>query len=171
MLKKIIFFFAWLGIFVLSIVGIVYVTVPGFLVRFNIDGFMWKLTILIVSFIYLFISLLKFGTLFSREEGYIIKNENGEVKISIDSIKSIIKEILNRDKEVRNVKIVCGRKGKKHTITIYMDMETNKSISEKTSEIQNAVKYELQDKLQLEVSVVTVKIKKLSLKNSPNTNV
>ena len=125
-------------------------------------------TVIVVSLIYLFISLLKFTTLFSREEGYVIKNQNGEVRISIDSIKSIIKEILNRDKEVRNVKIVCGRKGKKHTVTIYMDMETNKSIADKTSEIQNAVKYELQDKLQLDVSVVEVKIKKLSLKNSPN---
>lgn len=168
MLRKVIFFFAWLGIFVLSIVGIVYVAVPGFLVKFNIDGFMWNAAVVVISLIYLFISLLKFTTLFSREEGYVIKNQNGEVRISIDSIKSIIKEILNRDKEVRNVKIVCGRKGKKHTVTIYMDMETNKSIADKTSEIQNAVKYELQDKLQLDVSVVEVKIKKLSLKNSPN---
>ncbi|MBS5038088.1 MAG: alkaline shock response membrane anchor protein AmaP [Fusobacterium sp.] len=168
MLRKVIFFFAWLGIFVLSVFGITYVAVPGFIVKFNIDGFMWNAAVIVVSLIYLFISLLKFTTLFSREEGYVIKNQNGEVRISIDSIKSIIKEILNRDKEVRNVKIVCGRKGKKHTVTIYMDMETNKSIADKTSEIQNAVKYELQDKLQLDVSVVEVKIKKLSLKNSPN---
>ena len=168
MLRKVIFFFAWLGIFVLSVFGITYVAVPGFIVKFNIDGFMWNVAVIVVSLIYLFISLLKFTTLFSREEGYVIKNQNGEVRISIDSIKSIIKEILNRDKEVRNVKIVCGRKGKKHTVTIYMDMETNKSITDKTSEIQNAVKYELQDKLQLDVSVVEVKIKKLSLKNSPN---
>lgn len=168
MLRKVIFFFAWLGIFVLSVFGITYVAVPGFIVKFNIDGFMWNVAVIVVSLIYLFISLLKFTTLFSREEGYVIKNQNGEVRISIDSIKSIIKEILNRDKEVRNVKIVCGRKGKKHTVTIYMDMETNKSIADKTSEIQNAVKYELQDKLQLDVSVVEVKIKKLSLKNSPN---
>lgn len=168
MLRKVIFFFAWLGIFVLSVFGITYVAVPGFIVKFNIDGFMWNAAVIVVSLIYLFISLLKFTTLFSREEGYVIKNQNGEVRISIDSIKSIIKEILNRDKEVRNVKIVCGRKGKKHTVTIYMDMEINKSIADKTSEIQNAVKYELQDKLQLDVSVVEVKIKKLSLKNSPN---
>lgn len=168
MLRKVIFFFAWLGIFVLSVFGITYVAVPGFIVKFNIDGFMWNAAVIVVSLIYLFISLLKFTTLFSREEGYVIKNQNGEVRISIDSIKSIIKEILNRDKEVRNVKIVCGRKGKKHTVIIYMDMETNKSIADKTSEIQNAVKYELQDKLQLDVSVVEVKIKKLSLKNSPN---
>ena len=168
MLRKVIFFFAWLGIFVLSVFGITYVAVPGFIVKFNIDGFMWNAAVIVVSLIYLFISLLKFTTLFSREEGYVIKNQNGEVRISIDSIKSIIKEILNRDKEVRNVKIVCGRKGKKHTVTIYMNMETNKSIADKTSEIQNAVKYELQDKLQLDVSVVEVKIKKLSLKNSPN---
>lgn len=168
MLRKVIFFFAWLGIFVLSVFGITYVAVPGFIVKFNIDGFMWNAAVIVVSLIYLFISLLKFTTLFSREEGYVIKNQNGEVRISIDSIKSIIKEILNRDKEVRNVKVVCGRKGKKHTVTIYMDMETNKSIADKTSEIQNAVKYELQDKLQLDVSVVEVKIKKLSLKNSPN---
>ena len=168
MLRKVIFFFAWLGIFVLSIVGIVYVAVPGFLVKFNIDGFMWNAAVVVISLIYFFISLLKFTSLFSKEEGYVIKNENGEVRISIDSIKNIIKEILNRDKDVRNVKIICSRKGKKHTVTIYMDMETNKSIAEKTSEIQNSVKYELQDKLQLDVNVVEVKIKKLSLKNSPN---
>lgn len=120
-----------------------------------------------ITYISFYISFKIYNS-FSREEGYVIKNQNGEVRISIDSIKSIIKEILNRDKEVRNVKIVCGRKGKKHTVTIYMDMETNKSIADKTSEIQNAVKYELQDKLQLDVSVVEVKIKKLSLKNSPN---
>ena len=170
MLKKIIFFFAWLGIFILSIVGIVYVAVPGFLVKFNIDGFMWKVAIIVISLIYLFISLLKFGTLFSKEEGYVIKNENGEVRISIDSIKNIVKEILNRDKEIRNIKILCKKRGKKHTVTIYTDMETNKSISEKTSEIQNAIKYELQDKLQLDVSVVEVKIKKLSIRNN-TTNV
>ncbi len=166
MLKKVIFFFAWLGIFVLSVAGIVYVAVPGFIVKFNIDSFIWNAAVIAVSLIYLFISLLKFTTLFSREEGYVIKNENGEVKISIESIKSIIKEILNRDKEVRNVKIICGRKGKKHTVTIYLDMETNKSIAEKSAEIQNAIKYELQDKLQLDVGVIEVKIKKLSLKNN-----
>ncbi len=165
MLRKVIFFFAWLGIFLLSIAGIIYVTAPGFLVRFNIDGFMWNVSIIVVSLIYLFISLLKFTTVFSKEEGYTIKNENGEVSISVDSIKSIIKDILNRDKEVRNIKITCNRRGKKHSVVINMDMETNRSIADKTSEIQNAIKYELQDKLQLDVGVVEVKIKKLSLKS------
>lgn len=169
MLKKVIFFFSWLGIFILSILGIVYVAVPGFLVKFNIDGFIWNVAVVAISLLYLFISLLKFSTLFSKEEGYVIKNENGEVRISLDSIKSIIKEVLNRDKDVRNVKIICGKRGKKHTVTLYMDMETNKSIADKTSEIQNAVKYELQDRLQLDVNVVEVKIKKLSLKNSTAT--
>lgn len=168
MLKKIIFFFAWIGIFVLSILGIVYVAVPGFLVRFNIDGFVWNASVVVVSLIYLFISLLKFATLFTREEGYVIKNENGQVNVSIDSIKSIIKEILNRDKEVRNIKIVCTRKGKRHLVTIFMDMDTNRSIAEKSAEIQSAVKYELQDKLQLDIDVVEVKIKKISLKSGDN---
>lgn len=165
MLRKVIFFFAWLGIFLLSVCGIVYVTAPGFLVRFNIDSFMWNVFIVAVSLLYLFISLLKFADLFSREKGYVIKNENGEVNVSVDSIKSIIRDILNRDKDIRNPKIVCGRKGRKHLVTIYMDMETDKSVADKSAQIQNAVKYELQDKLQLDVGVVEVKIKKLSLKN------
>ena len=50
-------------------------------------------------------------------------------------------------------------------VTIYMDMETDRSIADKSAQIQNAVKYELQDKLQLDVGVVEVKIKKLSLKS------
>lgn len=165
MLRKAIFFFAWVGIFLLSIAGIIYVTAPEFLIRFNINGFMWNVSIVVISLLYLFISLLKFLTLFSREEGYVIKNENGQVNVSVDSIKSIIKEILNRDKEVRNIKIICNRRGKKHFVTIHMDMETNRSVADKSAEIQNAIKYELQDKLQLDVGVVEVKIKKLSLKN------
>ena len=52
---------------------------------------------------------------FFKRRGICDKNENGEVNVSIESIKSIIREILNRDKDVRNPKIICGRKGRKHS--------------------------------------------------------
>lgn len=168
MLKKIVFFFAWLGIFIISLLGIIYVAVPHFIVKFEIETFMWNAIIIIVSLIYLFIALLKFSTFFIKEEGYILKNESGEVKISAESIKSIVKEILRKDSDISNVKVTSHKKGKKFGITIYLDMDTDKDIPGKTNEIQKIVKTELQDKLQLDLNFVKVKIKKLSLKNNTN---
>lgn len=166
--KKIIFFFAWLGIFIISLLGIVYVTVPDFIVKFEIDTFMWNTIIVIVSLLYLVVTILKFFTLFSKEEGYVIKNENGEVKISVDSIKNMIKEVLKKDTDISNIKINCHKRGKKFGITIHLDMDTDRDVPGKTHEIQNIIKNELQNKLQLDLSFVEVKIKKLSLKNSSN---
>ena len=165
MLKKIIFFFAWIGIFIISLLGIVYVTVPDFLVKFEIDTFMWNVIIVIVSLIYLLISLLKFFSLFKREEGYVLKNENGEVKISVESIKNIVKEILRKDTDVSNVKIKSHKRGKKYGITVHLDMDTDRDVPAKTNEIQQIIKDQLQDKLQLDLSFIEVKIKKLSLKH------
>lgn len=168
MWKKLVFFIGWLGIFIISLLGIVYVAVPDFVVRFQLDGLTGDILILAISIIYLLICLLKLTTIFTKEEGYVIKNENGEVKVSVDSIKNIIKEILKGDGDISNIKIHCHKRGKKYGVTIHTDMDTDRDVPGKTSEIQQIIKKELQEKLQLDLSFVEVKIKKLSLKNSSN---
>ncbi|MDP0488263.1 MAG: alkaline shock response membrane anchor protein AmaP [Fusobacterium sp. JB021] len=168
MFKKFLFFIAWLGMLILASLGIVYVFVPKYLITFQEDVFFRNVLILTISIIYIFIVIIKFISLFKKEEGYIIKGELGTVNISLDSIKGVIKEILSPDREIRNIKIVCGKKRKKHYILINLDMLTNRSIAEKSEELQKKIKSELQDKLELDIEVIEIKIKKVSLKVKEN---
>ena len=87
MIKKIIFFFAWIGIFLLSITGIVYVVIPKYLVQFNtyIGTLSYDIIVLIISIIYFIVSILKFLSLFEKNKDYEIKTEDGIVYISSSS--------------------------------------------------------------------------------------
>lgn len=166
MLKKIIFFFAWLGIFIGSILGLVYVITPQYLSFIDINSTVSKLIILNVSWIYLFITLLKLSSNFSREKDYVIKNENGSVVISSSTIKTLIADILSRDKEIKDEKIECGNNGKKYFVKINMSMVSDSSIAEKTTDIQNKIKNSLEDKLDLKIDDIEIKISKLITKKN-----
>jgi len=168
MFKKFLFFIAWVGMLVLASLGIVYVFIPKYLIAFQDDIFSRNMIILAVSVTYIFIIIIKFISLFKKEEGYIIKSDLGTVNISVDSIKGVIKEILSTDKEIKNTKIACGKKRKKHYILINLDMITNRSIAEKSEELQRKIKSEIQDKLELDIETIEIKIKKVSLKVKEN---
>lgn len=163
MFKKFLFFMAWIGMLVLAFLGIVYVFVPKYLIAFQEDIFSRNMIILIISIIYIIIVIIKFVSLFKKEEGYIIKSDLGTVNISLDSIKGVIKEILSPDKEIKNIKIMCGKKRKKRYILINLEMITNRSIAEKSEELQRKIKSEIQDKLELDIEIIEIKIKKVSL--------
>ncbi|NME36195.1 MULTISPECIES: alkaline shock response membrane anchor protein AmaP [Fusobacterium] len=165
MIKNIIFFFAWIGIFLLSMFGIVYIVSPEFLVSFNINTLVGNTFILTISIVYFIISLFRFITIFSRTKGYTITSSHGEVLVSTESIKSIIKETLEDDTEIKNLKISCGKKGRHYKVTLFIDMNTQRSIAEKSSEIQQKVKDELFRRLELEIQIVEIKISKVSIKN------
>lgn len=168
MIKKIIFFFSWLGIFLLSITGIVYVVVPKYLVQFNtyIGTLSYDIIVLVISVLYFIISILKFLSLFERSKDYEIKTEDGVVYISSASVTSFIRELLSKDKEISNVRVDTAKKGKKFNIKIRLDMLSNGNISGKSSSIQNEIKSKLADKMGLEVGAIEVKISKLAVKNT-----
>lgn len=169
MFKKILFFIAWLGIFFLSIMGIIFSVRPldhRLLLNFKSGHLQHPIYIVFlgISLIYFAISIIKFISIFKRNSGYVINGSNGEVLISTESIKSIIKESLENDNEVKNLKIICGKSGKKYKITLFIDLHTTRSVAEKSSEIQQLIKDELFKRLELDISVVEIKISKISTK-------
>jgi len=73
MFKKIIFFFAWIGIFLISLVALNYILLPGQIVYDNpyveaVTSFQYKMIILVLAALYLFICLIKFFSLFERKK-------------------------------------------------------------------------------------------------------
>lgn len=168
MLKKIMFFLAWLGIFILSLIGIVYVVVPKDLVQFDnyTNIFNHNIIILAISILYFVICIVKLFSLFEKTKDYAIKTEDGIIYISASTITSFIIELLKNDSDISNLKIDTHRRGKKFNITVKLDMSSNGDISGKSMSIQNEVKTKLAEKMGIDVGNVEVKISKLSLKKT-----
>ncbi|WP_297486836.1 alkaline shock response membrane anchor protein AmaP [uncultured Cetobacterium sp.] len=167
MIKKIIFFFAWVGIFAMSIVGFAYMVMPSYFSNIDTTSLLFKIVVLNICLIYFIISLLKLFSKFSKEEDYVIKNENGTVHISTETVKSLVKELLSKDRDIRSLKIDCGKKGRKFYIIINLEILSNSSIAAKTTDIQSYIKNTLDEKLDLKVDVIEVRISKLSMKKDP----
>ena len=77
MLKKLIFLLAWLGIFLISLVSINYILLPNqfifenpFLDLKEITAFEFKMAVLVISTIYIFICLIKFFSIFERKKDW-----------------------------------------------------------------------------------------------------
>lgn len=171
MLKKFIFFLAWIGIFILSLIGIIYVVVPKYLVQFNtyVGTFGYDMIILIISIIYFLVCIYKFISLFERTKDYSIKTENGTVYISASTVATFVKQELSSDREISNVKVDTRKSGNKFNVGIKVDITSNENVSDKLSYIQAKIKDDLGRKFGIEVGKVEVKISKLST-NKPYGN-
>lgn len=168
MFKKFVFFLAWIGVFVLSLTGIVYVVMPKYFVQFNtyIGTFGYDMVVLGISIIYFIICLVKFFSLFEREKDYVIKTEDGVVYISAATVTTFIRDLLSDDKDISNLKVDTFKKGRKFNIKIKLDILSNGDVSGKSMSIQNEIKNKLADKMGIEVGNVQVKISKLALRDS-----
>ena len=168
MFKKFIFFLAWIGVFVLSLTGIVYVVMPKYFVQFNtyIGTFGYDMVVLGISIVYFIICLVKFFSLFEREKDYVIKTEDGVVYISAATVTTFIRDLLSDDKDISNLKVDTFKKGRKFNIKIKLDILSNGDVSGKSMSIQNEIKNKLADKMGIEVGNVQVKISKLALRDN-----
>jgi len=115
MLKKLIFFFAWIGIFLISLVALNYILLPGQIVYDNpyaekITSFQYKMIILVLAALYLFICIIKFFSLFERKKDYERKTENGLLKISKATINNYVMDLLRRDPDITGIKTVSELK-------------------------------------------------------------
>lgn len=170
MFGKFIFFIGWIGIGIISLLG-------GLLALGLASGTVFNLTVgdLItvmrtnvfilslggVSFFYILLFIEKTISLFMKEDkGYEFKTETGMVSISENSLNSLIKEIVDQNKEVKNVK-TSSFKGKKGlNIDIKLDIEAMPNLSQKLNEIQLGVKDELVKKLNIEVEKIDIRANK-----------
>ena len=173
MLKRLIFFFAWIGIFLISLVALNYILLPGQIVYDNpyvevITSFQYKMIILVLAALYLFICLIKFFSLFERKKDYERKTENGTLKISKSPITNYIMDLLRKDPDITGIKTVSELKGNKFLINIKCELLAKMNIANKISELQNLIKTDLMENLGVDVNKVTVNIVKIEAKEKIN---
>ena len=175
MVKKLIFFFAWIGIFLMSLVALNYILLPGQLLFDNpyvekITSFEYKMAILVVAALYLFICLIKFFSLFERKKDYERKTENGLLKISKATINNYVMDLLRRDPDITGIKTVSELKGNKFFINIKCELLAKMNIANKISYLQNLIKTDLMENLGVDVNKVVVNIAKIEAREKEKTN-
>ena len=169
MLKKLIFFFAWIGIFLISLVALNYILLPGQIVYDNpfveaITSFQYKMIILVIAALYLFICIIKFFSLFERKKDYERKTENGLLKISKTTINNYVMDLLRKDPDITGIKTVSELKGNKFFINIKCELLAKMNIANKISYLQNLIKTDLMQNLGVDVNKVVVNILKIEAK-------
>ena len=175
MVKKLIFFFAWIGIFLISLVALNYILLPGQLLFDNpyvekITSFEYKMTILVIAALYLFICIIKFFSLFERKKDYQRKTENGLLKISKATINNYVMDLLRRDPDITGIKTVSELKGNKFFINIKCELLAKMNIANKISYLQNLIKTDLMENLGVDVNKVVVNILKIEAREKEKTN-
>lgn len=175
MLKKLIFFFSWIGIFLISLVALNYILLPGQLLFDNpyvekITSFEYKMAILVVAALYLFICLIKFFSLFERKKDYQRKTENGLLKISKATINNYVMDLLRKDPDITGIKTVSELKGNKFFINIKCELLAKMNIANKISYLQNLIKTDLMENLGVDVNKVVVNIAKIEAREKEKTN-
>ena len=175
MLKKLIFFFAWIGIFLISLVALNYILLPGQIVYDNpyveaVTSFQYKMIILVLAALYLFICLIKFFSLFERKKDYQRKTENGLLKISKATINNYVMDLLRKDPDITGIKTVSELKGNKFFINIKCELLAKMNIANKISYLQNLIKTDLMENLGVDVNKVVVNILKIEAREKEKTN-
>ena len=175
MVKKLIFFFAWIGIFLISLVALNYILLPGQIVYDNpfveaITSFQYKMIILVIAALYLFICLIKFFSLFERKKDYERKTENGLLKISKATINNYVMDLLRKDPDITGIKTVSELKGNKFFINIKCELLAKMNIANKISYLQNLIKTDLMENLGVDVNKVVVNIAKIEAREKEKTN-
>ena len=166
MFKKIIFFFAWVGIFLISLISLNYVLLPG---QFfynnpytaNITTFEYKMVVLILAALYIFLCLYKFVSLFERKKDYQRKTENGTLKISRTTINNYVNDLLRKDSDITGIKTTSELKGNKFLIYIKCELLAKINIANKIAQLQELIKTDLNDNIGVEVNKVIVNISKI----------
>lgn len=175
MVKKLIFFFAWIGIFLISLVALNYILLPGQLLFDNpyvekITSFEYKMTILVVAALYFFICIIKFFSLFERKKDYQRKTENGLLKISKATINNYVMDLLRKDPDITGIKTVSELKGNKFFINIKCELLAKMNIANKISYLQNLIKTDLMENLGVDVNKVVVNIAKIEAREKEKAN-
>ena len=169
MFKKIIFFFAWVGIFLISLISLNYVLLPGQIFYDNpyienMTTFEYKMVILVLASLYLIICLYKFVSLFERKKDYERKTENGTLKITRATINNYVTDLLGKDPDITGIKTTSELKGNKFLIYVKCELLAKINIADKIAQLQNLIKRDLGENIGVEVNKVVVNISKLEVR-------
>ena len=102
------FFIGWIGVFILALGGILLGIVPGYISEYvNVFELNTKIIIIGISIFYFILFLKKISDIFDsgEEENYVMKNENGSIRITLSSIENLIKGIVKNADFIKESKI------------------------------------------------------------------
>lgn len=161
MVRKLFFAVAWLGILFLSIMGIYLAIFPKYIFTFDLEGIIFRVSMLGVALFYLLIFIEKLLMNFERSKDYHVMTENGKLVVSSSSINNLVREVASGNPDLKNIRTKNRIKGKKLFITVIVDAYSDSDISRNVSETQGRIKNEILEYLSLEVEEVEVKVAKL----------
>ena len=166
MFMKFIFGIAWIGIFVLAILGVYIGIFPSFLDMVDFNDLMTRGIIVGVSLVYILLFIEKLIKIFERPKELRMKTPNGILKISSNSVNNIVKEVVGEHPKVRNLKVKNKTNGKKLKIFVSIDIMSSQSLSEDLNLIQQDIKDRIESYLDLSITEVELKVTKLIKSNN-----
>lgn len=165
-MKKFIFFLAWLGIFFLSLIGILYVVYPTILENIALTPFILKIIVLNISILYLIFTFIKLFSKFERNIDYEVKTSEGKVFITSDTIKAFVKQLLSQHRDIYVTKVETKKFRNKFDLKISLEASPDKNLSEKTLFLQENIKREVKTSIGVDINSVELKIVKFRNKDS-----
>ena len=127
----------------------------------NITTFEYKMVVLVLAALYIFLCLYKFVSLFERKKDYQKKTENGTLKISRTTINNYVNDLLRKDSDITGIKTTSELKGNKFLIYIKCELLAKINIANKIAQLQELIKTDLNDNIGVEVNKVIVNISKI----------
>lgn len=170
---QLLFLIGWIGIFILSALGIIKVFIPeeistyiafikGKYIFYGYSLDIDRVWISIYVF-YLFVSIKKFLSMFKGNENrtFTFESERGLISISYSSIESIVKKVLTEESYILSKKVRIKEKKKKILINIKADCEDLEGITEKLALLQNKIDAELEKITSIKTYKVNIKVAKI----------
>ena len=153
----------------MSLVALNYILLPSQLLFDNpyaekITSFEYKIAVLVIAALYLFICVIKFFSLFERKKDYQRKTENGTLKISRATINNYVNDLLRKDPDITGIKTTSELKANKFLIYIKCELLAKINIADKIAQLQSLIKRDLNDNIGVEVNKVVVNISKIEAK-------
>jgi len=161
MFMKFIFGIAWIGIFIISLLGMYIGIFPEYLGIINFNTLITRGVISGISFIYLLLFIEKLIKLFERPKELRIKTPHGLLKISSNSVNNIVKEVVNEHPKVKNLKVKNKTNGKKLKIFVSIDIISSQSLSGDLILIQQDIKDRIENYLDLNITEIELRVTKL----------
>jgi uncharacterized alkaline shock family protein YloU len=166
---KLIFAIAWVGIFIIALVGAYIGIFPEYLKLIDFNSYIVRGSLTGISLVYILLFIEKILLLFEKPKELIIKTPNGTLRISSASINNIVKEVVSEHPKVKNLKVKNKTNGKKLKIFVSIDIISSQSLSEELNLIQQDIKNRIENYLDLNIAEIELKVTKL-IKGKSNNN-
>ncbi len=162
MIWSFIFLIAWLGLFILSLGGIFVGISPSYLNEIiNYDYF--RLILLGISIFYFIVFMKKVSSIFEvkEEKAFIIKNEQGNIGMTLSSIEHILKEIIKERDFIKDVKTKTSIEKEGILVKIKIAISSIENLNLEIEKIQVELKEYVEKMLGInvkEIDIVVVKV-------------